>query len=126
AARQQHEAIESIRRVQGSVTFDHEWSPIPGFPGRYSVDRGAVPPAPAWLRNLMGDEFFRVVRFVEFSGLTISESDLSALARLPSVEIVCLTYTRVTPDGDTVPRLVHDADLKVLEHQRHLRELHLD
>src|SRR5204863_3831428 len=79
AARQQHEAIESIRRVQGSVTFDHEWSPIPGFPGRYSVDRGAVPPAPAWLRNLMGDELFRVVRSVEFSGLTISESDFSAL-----------------------------------------------
>ena len=115
------------------MTFDHEWIPFPpGVPGRYSGDhgysvvRGAVPPAPAWLRNLIGDEYFRDVRSVEFSGLTISESDLSALARLPSVEIVCLSYTRVTPEGDTVPRLVHDADLKVLEHHNNLRELHLD
>jgi len=126
AGHRQKEAVETIQHIGGRVTFDHEWIPIPGFPGSYSVDQSAVPPGPAWLRNLIGDEYFSVVHAVDIPGQTISEPDLSALTGLPSTQIVNLTYTKIMPNGATVPRLLYDADLKVLEHLKSLRELHLD
>jgi len=51
SARQQKEAVEEVKKRGGRVFYDHQ-----PFPAAI-----AEPPGPAWLRNLLGQDFFATV-----------------------------------------------------------------
>ena len=46
-AQSQREAVQAIQEAGGSVNYDYEVFRAP-----------PTPPGPAWLRNLLGDDFF--------------------------------------------------------------------
>ena len=90
AAREQKAAVEEIEKV-GSVVYD--WNvdassnPIPN----------AKPSEPAWLRNLLGDDFFTLVISAGFhSGEQITDAALADLAGLTHLQMLRLGGTRVT------------------------------
>src|SRR4051794_14492552 len=53
-------AIAAIRQFGGQVQYDYETG-ADGLPVK-----NALPPGPAWLRNLIGVEYFANVKAVEF------------------------------------------------------------
>src|SRR5215471_6511645 len=77
-AREQRQAVDEILRRGGTVRFDFEKT-------------GATEPAgPAWLRRLLGDDYFRTVDEVFLDGLAVTDDDLKILGGLPSLERVFL------------------------------------
>jgi hypothetical protein len=108
-ARQQKAAVEEIERLGGDVEYD------------YAVDQsgnpisGAVPPGPAWLRNLLGNDFFATVVEANFlSSSSVTDASLGHLKRLTQLQRLFLCRTKVT-----------DAGLEHLNGLTKLRELKL-
>ena len=68
-AREQREAVAAVRRYGGEVHYEHEF-----FDGK--LKSGRTDWAPRWLRQLVGDEFFRQVRQVRLvnEGRTAGDS----------------------------------------------------
>ena len=56
-AREQREAVAAVRRYGGEVHYEHEF-----FDGKLKSGRNGW--GPRWLRQLVGEEFFRQVRHV--------------------------------------------------------------
>jgi hypothetical protein len=116
SARVQREAVETIKRAGGFVTYD--WELFRGI-----IDQKARPPAPDWLVKLIGVDYFgRVVRVVFVSGhmwhtdeAILSDATLASLGALTHLERLSLPHTSVD-----------DAGLAHLERLRHLEELHLN
>ena len=116
-ARRQAGAVRKIQELGGVVIFDYQCdeqgSPIPN----------KEPSAPLWLRNLLGDEYFRRVQFVDL-GYTnghrlenahpVTDADLELLAALPDITLLDLRNNAIT-----------DAGLKHLTHLKKLRSLYL-
>src|SRR5712691_4652446 len=68
--------------------------------GKLNVyDPKALPRAPKKLREALGDDFFRVVVFVSFRGTPVIDEDLKQLKKLPNLENLDLTRTRITSAG---------------------------
>jgi Leucine-rich repeat (LRR) protein len=113
-AREQREAVEAIRELGGGVSYEHEpddpFAPV------------AEPPAPAWLQNLLGGDFFTTVSVLYGSaqdtnamlahvkGLThlnklnldctqITDAGLEHLAGLTQLQSLSLHNTQVTDAG---------------------------
>jgi hypothetical protein len=61
-AREQREAVKAIEALGGAVVYD--WQ---GPPGSRLGKTG--PPAPAWLRQLVGDDYFQQATSVNFARL---------------------------------------------------------
>jgi Leucine Rich repeat len=61
----QRRAVARIECLRGEVGYD--WQPRSSFPGAAPV--GAQPPGPAWLRRMLGDEYFQEVVEVTLPGL---------------------------------------------------------
>jgi len=79
-ARRQREAVEAIGKAGGEVYFDcqrDEWR------GRI---RGGAPTTPAWLRKLLGDDFFRNVVLVNGGFGVFGDNDARHLQELMNVE----------------------------------------
>ena len=79
AARQQHAILATILDVGGKVNFGYEMSNQGAYTTYYT---SAPPPTPAWLRAILGDDFFRNVVKVEFFGKKIPESIIGQLSEL--------------------------------------------
>src|SRR5262249_391573 len=73
-ATEQHQAINAILRLGGSVMYDFE-----------SV-RAKEPSAPAWLRRAIGEDYFRSVDEVNFNGLPFTVEEVALLKLLPSLK----------------------------------------
>jgi len=92
AAREQKEAVEAIMKVGGAVVYD------------WKLDAGgfflpnAQPPVPAWLRKLLGDDFFGAVDRVA-APLDVTDEGLIQVARLTQLRHLDLTKTKVTDAG---------------------------
>jgi hypothetical protein len=96
--RQEREAVDAIRGIGGTVEYDYT---------------GAEPPGPAWLRRLLGDNFFSEVIGVQlpgdyslrlgFDGFGPShgatDADLKCLSKLPNLRSLGLRATNITDDG---------------------------
>src|SRR5690349_5177813 len=97
SARRQTEAVRAITKAGGSVYFDYQQKlvPVPGQPGLFRNDPDPQPGGPAWLRKLIGDDFFCNVIRASFGNSVISDADLWQLAKLPSLEQVHFTNTQV-------------------------------
>jgi len=70
---------------------------------------GAEPPGPAWLRNLLGDDFFADAEVV-WSSTDFDDDDLAHLAGLARLRRLQLARSRVTDEG-----LAHLKSLPELE-----------
>jgi hypothetical protein len=100
-ARRQREIVAAIEKLGGDVRYD-EWF------GRDS-DQPTRSPAPVWLHNWLGDDFFRTVTVVDFRGNAIGNEDLGHLKSLPHLQSVLVSNTFVTDEG-----LVHLRGLPTL------------
>lgn len=86
-AEKQRKAVEAICQVGGEVIYDYQ------LPGREL-------PIPAWLRDLIGEDFFSDVAVVNLSTEVVGDKMIDDhLKTLPSLEGVGLFSTRVTDAG---------------------------
>lgn len=124
-ARRQREAVEAIRALGGQVVYDWQSTPW-GGPAKW-------PRYPAWLRNLLGEDFFqRVVtvifgkspyqptvppptsQFTQQKEPEVVNDDLAVLADFHGLEAVLISS-----------RHVDDTGLEYLYRLKGLRGLHL-
>src|SRR5262245_13888831 len=67
----QRAAVEAIQKLGGRVYFAHDQGPAPG---------------PAWLRKLLGEDFFATVTYVALSEKDISDSALAHLGAFEQLQ----------------------------------------
>ena len=72
-----------------------------GFGYDYQLPRlsNARPPAPAWLRMLLGDDFFANIAGVVLVGWQVTDADVEPLKELTQLQELDLEGTRVTDAG---------------------------
>ena len=115
-AERQRRAVVAIQKAGGRVFYDYQLNE------ELNLVVGAEPPAPPWLRELLGDDFFSDVVGVDFSnaretsgvylvkGLTglrklvlqgkrVTDGELATLNGLTELERLKLFATGVTSDG---------------------------
>lgn len=107
-ANRQKKAVQTIQDVGGWVRYDYEFD----AGGVYFED--ARPPGPAWLRNLLGLDFFSYVNEVYLSYPQVTDDDLEHLKELSEVKQLSLHGAAVT-----------DAGLEHLREMFELRRLYL-
>jgi hypothetical protein len=90
-ARRQREAVEAIEKAGGRVTYDSQVD-APFF------DPLAEPPAPKWVRPILGDDFFCDVTRVQVGG-SFGDHEASHLKALTKLVFLYLRETQVTDAG---------------------------
>ena len=117
AAREQHDAVAAIWGLRGSVVYDWQdpiWGTVgdggQGFMLACTPLLDAHPPGPAWLRNLLGDDYFGQVEIVDLSETQVADDGLERIQRLSQTRILYLGGSKVTDAG-----LAHLAGLTQLE-----------
>ena len=131
-AKRQREAVEEIRRLGGEVMYDHKWI----APGSSIPNPEA--PGPAWLRKLLGDDFFASVTWVALGEPEMRATGLEYLTWMPQFPELYPHRTQVTDaalehlKGFTKLRTLYlvgtevtDAALERLKGLTHLQELFL-
>jgi hypothetical protein len=133
AARRQKEAVEAVLNAGATVVYDYQMKPRRPFPPAVSSlvgmqvgvklpdfqqDATAQISGPAWLRERLGDDYFRTVVAVYFNRPkdSITKSDVDALAKLPEVQSFVF-------DGREHRSVFGDADFSVLSRLHSLRML---
>jgi len=109
-AERQRKAVEAIRAAYGKVLWDYEVD-------EHGFDSGKQePPAPAWLRKVVGDDFFADVLFVAFHDPTkVGDVVLDHVEGLSRVKALDLSGTQLT-----------DAEVQQLKGLTELEQLFLD
>ncbi len=103
-ARRQDEAVEEIEKLGGQVQYDYE-------------AQGVNPPGPAWLRNLLGENFFATVVAVDLSLQQVTDAGLEHLKGLTQIQTLCLVQTMVTDEGvKKLQRLAEVFDPRIIAH----------
>src|SRR5262249_27354613 len=95
-ARVQRDAVATIRRAGGDVAYS--WQSRWDLPGRAVFTR-PQPPGPAWLRRILGPDFFDTVNYVRLQGETCEDESLRAACRLPWLEELMVENTSATDVG---------------------------
>ena len=110
-AHEQRVVAEVVRQLGGVVRYD--WQGRPGALATQADDwnvepsaPGEGPAGPAWLRGLVGDEYFQEIKAVTLFASTPNEADLAAIGRLASIESINLHGARLRDEW-----LVHLANL---------------
>lgn len=101
----QRKAVESIQQGGGQVVYDYERDPADA---RKSIPN-PEPPGPAWLRDLVGEDWFSDVIVVRL--FDVDDESLGQLAHLPKIRRMFLRGEEVTDIG-----LAHVASLDELEY----------
>ncbi len=106
--RREREAIAAIRKLGGVVHYDYDGrdflSPPPDSP------QNAEPFGPAWLRSLLGDNFFSEVTSVRFVRDNLTDDRLRDIEPLPQLRSLYLPDSQITDAG-----LTHLESLSQLE-----------
>jgi hypothetical protein len=114
-ASKQHEVVEAIRKLGGTVWYDYQYSyQLHFFTTRYE-SASTTPSGPAWGRQLLGDEFFTNVAFADFQKTRVTDAWLEHLKGVAQLQVLNLDGTQVT-----------DAGLEQLSGLTQLRALNLD
>jgi len=104
-AERQRRAVEAIRKAGGTVWYDYH-NTLYGV-----IEPRAEPPTPAWLRNLLGEDFFADVVHVGYSrprpspsvfteaNTDVGDVDLAHVKGLERLKYLNLSGTRVTDGG---------------------------
>ena len=131
-AREQHDLVDEIQKVGGSVFYDWE---------QHATLPNAQPPGPGpgWLRTLLGEDFFGEVETVWYNGPDVTNVDLARLECLTQLLCLYLFNTQVTDAGlENVKGLtqvqelflndtqITDAGLENLNRLTQLQRLYLD
>src|SRR5262245_18603147 len=103
AARRQREAVAAIAKSGAIIRYDYEMISVPGSPNTLGYNPNAAPPGPAWLRGFLGEDFFCDVIGIFFPGSTITESDLSQLAKFPELKSVTFCQMKILTDRSHGP-----------------------
>jgi hypothetical protein len=87
--KKERELVEEIAKSGGVVLYDYE------------KITGAQPSGPAWLRRLLGENFFNAVESVTFGSkqTKVSEAELMSLEELTELQELRLSDTDVTDAG---------------------------
>ena len=93
-AGKQRAAVEAIGELRGSVWYDYQCDASAS-----PMTRLAKPPSPAWLRRLLGDDFFANVVFVGLWGSDVTDAAVEPLKGLSQLESLSLGGTKVTGAG---------------------------
>ena len=98
-AREQQEAVKAIEALGGSVRYDRQFEAKVESPGR------------AWLRRLIGDDYFDEVRLVTFDGAPPDEhldipASIPYLRRLRGLETVVVPAT-------TLKSVLHELEISL-------------
>lgn len=102
-------ALAFVAELNGKVYFRHQ----PNAQERIRINREnrsrrftGLPllpmdrePGPKWLRNVLGDDYFRLVSEVQLSGTTIADEDLPRLEYLKDLRVLALAQTEIGDDG---------------------------
>jgi Leucine Rich repeat len=105
--RKQQEAVREVVKAGGDVLYDYE-----RVEGDRHWEPRAEPPGPAWLRNLLGEDFFGDIEYVAFyDDATSTDAKLATIEKLISLRGVNLEESNVTDGG-----LEHLAGLERLEY----------
>ncbi|MDP6442205.1 MAG: hypothetical protein QGG36_07875 [Pirellulaceae bacterium] len=78
------------------VVYDCE---LTDHDGVTEYDPFAEPGAPVWLREALGDDYFRRITTVDLTDTSATDSDLESLYGIRSLERIALNRTRVTASG---------------------------
>ena len=100
-ARQQREALAGIEKLGGIVTSSTK-RPVggPRLPSQVLLPLVYTDPSgPAWLRCLLGEDFFQTVRAVDFETGEVTDEWLEHLKRVNQLQQVVLRQTAVTDAG---------------------------
>ena len=92
-ARDQRLAVEAIEKLEGAVFYDYQYDEQ----GIWISD--AEPPAPRWLRQLLGDDLFCSVLSVVIEDQQFTDTGLIDVAGLTNLEDLNLSGTQVTDAG---------------------------
>ena len=92
-AREQRAAVEWIEGLGGSVGYDYQ------LDASGKQIKGAIPPGPAWVRELLGDDFLTRVAVVVLRKSRVTGTGLERLKGIAQLRILVLDHTVVT-DGD--------------------------
>jgi hypothetical protein len=114
-----------MQRAGATIIFDYQLLPIAGSPGIFKVDITATPPGPAWLRNQIGDDYFRDVVRLGLDKCPIAKADLARLADFPRLEVLSLNETQIFDRDSLTGHPVQDSDLPFLTRTPRLRYLNL-
>lgn len=89
-AREQREAVKAIEALGASVGYD--WQDVPLDPADpFRIDGPLTPPGPAWLRRLVGDEFFQNAVSASFFSEPDALKSIAHLKRLRKLKTVTVT-----------------------------------
>ncbi len=103
-AGKQRAVVEEIENMGGLVWYDYQFD-ADGIPST----EGQAPPGPAWLRRLLGDDFFVNVTKLDLTQTDITDAELKHLEALTDLQSLSL--------GDSITNTG-------LEHLRGLSQLH--
>ncbi|MGD0518276.1 MAG: leucine-rich repeat domain-containing protein, partial [Thermoguttaceae bacterium] len=84
----QREAVEAIEKWSKSVKIRYDWQIW-----------SSGPIIPAWLRKMLGDDFFYNVYELDVQAADLTESDLTPLKYLTGTETIFLSYCKINDDG---------------------------
>ncbi len=90
--RKERGAVKAIVALHGTVRYDYQSGALPDGPR-------AEPFGPAWLRRLLGENFFSEVEFVQLSGGGVADAELVNLTGLIHLRRLELVSTNVTDAG---------------------------
>lgn len=108
-ARQQRFAVAALLEAGAVVVYD--WG---GSKGRQqAMTFQSAAPAPAWLRKLIGDEYFQEVFMVEWSiHSPVRTGAFADLAELPELKMLVITGAG-NPPLDTLPSMINLEHLSI-------------
>src|SRR5690242_160777 len=106
-ARRQRRAVEILEKAGAHIWFDYQEIPD-GF------TTNSAPAGPVWLREFLGDEFFRDVVSVGVANSSISQGDFEEIANLPGLKGLMLWNVAIE-NADNSVRPINDEDLRVFD-----------
>ncbi len=113
-AEKQRGAVEAIRKAGGVVHYDYQQ------PDEWGFTPEREPPAPAWLRELVGEDFFSDVVSVSGGGTGFrtdaGDVILDHVKRLPELTTLGLVGKTVTDTGLENLKGLTELDTLVLDH----------
>lgn len=104
----QRDAVREIRKLGGGAYYDYQATE---FPDRFNENLS--PPGPVWIREILGDDFFGSVVYVDLADCAATDRDLIWLQYLPYLKVLRLRMAPISDDG-----LAHLAGLKRMEELR--------
>jgi hypothetical protein len=130
----QRRAVAALKKAPGKVYIAYDFE----YDGNWRVKHNASPWAPAWLRRLLGDEFFQEVDTVAVQS-PASDETMEILGEFPRLRLLHLRDCSGIVDGLVQLRgmrnletlelcgpSITDAKLAILSEMKHLRVLELN